>query len=521
MKYIFLGILSFLALASAVRYFTLPDSASPVPVIYWVTDSNPARQEQVELFHHWLRKNGHVVRDENNNPIWGRNGKLQTTVELRLDTANTDETKRIVQGVSGISGDLVDIGSGRALIYYNQIGLLHDLTGRAKTLEFDPSTTFPAIVPEITQDGRQYSYPCNVAFGMYWVNADTFRKYGQPLPPEMPTIEEFERMGKAFVAAANTPDQRHRVFYANGMNAQHMMRSDGVATFNETLTACVLDDPRAIKAVETYYKWIYEDHLLPSNADRQSMTTASGYGGADLQLFNNGIYAMLSNGRHAVIQFREFNKTRQQRGQPLMDLKVVAPPYFHFPNVGAYTRAAMVYQGSKNKDLAVLFLAYLASEEYNLQVVRDGDSLPPNPKYCLTDAYNRPPEHPEEWGWHEPFYKISEYAIGDDYSPYVVPATTTRAVGRGIDMVLNRRATADQAMKETTRELNSEIRRTLKENPRLKSDFEPMAALQKKIDQRRANGQPVPLSWIKNPFHRVYYQKMGWIEPEPAAAQTR
>lgn len=518
MKYTFLAILAFLILASAVRYLTLPDSDSAVPTLYWVTDSNPARQEQVRLFHHWLRKNGHVVRDAQGNPTWDKNGSLQTICELRIDTANTDQTKRIIQGVSGVAGDIIDIGSSAALIYYNDIGLIQDVTEEAKRLGYDPSHTFPSIVSEITRDGRQYSFPCNVAFGMIMANVDTFEKYGQPLPPETWTIDEFERRGKEFVAAANSPDQRLRTFFLNGVNLLCVYRSRGLSNFNETLTASTLNDGRFVQALELAYRWTYEDRLLPSNADRQSMTTASGYGGVDLQQFNSGIYAMVNNGRHALIQIREFNKTRQLRHQPPMKIKVIGLPYYQFPNIVASTRAAMVYAGSKYKDLAFLFQAYLASEDYNMQIVRDADSLPPDPKYCLTRQYNTPADYPEEAGLHEPFYQVSEIAIGEDHSPYVVPATTLRIVSKAIETFMNQRRTASEAAQDAAHYLNDEIARTLKENPDKRREYDQLTELQKKINQRRANGQPIPLSWIRNPFHRRYYQVMGWIEPEPAVA---
>ncbi|HQY89894.1 MAG TPA: hypothetical protein PK402_14675, partial [Tepidisphaeraceae bacterium] len=60
MKYVFLVAFILLLLASLVTWSISP-SASETPVIYWVTDSNPARIDQVKLFHDWLIKNGHFV----------------------------------------------------------------------------------------------------------------------------------------------------------------------------------------------------------------------------------------------------------------------------------------------------------------------------------------------------------------------------------------------------------------------------------------------------------------------------
>ncbi|MBL8993864.1 MAG: hypothetical protein JNM63_11025, partial [Spirochaetia bacterium] len=43
---------------------------SGLPVLYWVTDANPVRQEQVRLFRQWLTNNRYP------------------DMEIRLDTAN-------------------------------------------------------------------------------------------------------------------------------------------------------------------------------------------------------------------------------------------------------------------------------------------------------------------------------------------------------------------------------------------------------------------------------------------------
>lgn len=515
MKLFFLIVFIFLALVSVARYLTLPDSVSPVPLIYWGTDANPARQEQVALFHQWLRDHGHVVRDANGQPKFDKDGQLQTICELRLDAVNRDQTKRVIMGISGVGDDIVDIFSSRELIYYTDMGMLSDITDQAKQGGFDPSATFEAVIPEITRDGRQYTYPCNVSFSMFLVNVEMFQHYQQPLPPESWTVAEFEQRGKQFVAAANSPDQRQRLFFTESVDFYNLHRSFGVTTYNETLTASTLNDPRVVQAMEDIYQWTYIHRLTPSETDIQSIsTTSNGYGGVRLQLFANGICGMVRSGRHALIQTREFNQTRQNRGQEPIRLQVTNLPYYQFPNVLATTRAAAIYRNSKYKKYAALFLSYLASQDYNMQILRDADSLPPNPRYCLTDEYNHPSDYPEEWGLHEPFYTVQSMAIGEDHSPYVPPVTCQRIVRSALDEYMNHRLTAKKAVHQAATQLNQEIEQTLNENPKIRSQYHEGIALQKKIDQRRKDNQPIPLSWIKNPYHRKYYQTRGWIEPD-------
>ena len=77
MKTLFASLFVIMVIASVGTVLTLPDAQTDVPVIYWVTAPNPARIEQIELFHEWLVHNGHTTED------------AKPCVELRLDTATT------------------------------------------------------------------------------------------------------------------------------------------------------------------------------------------------------------------------------------------------------------------------------------------------------------------------------------------------------------------------------------------------------------------------------------------------
>ncbi len=499
MKYLFLIIALFLIVLSGIRAMTLPDMTSAVPVIYWSTDPNPARTEQIHLFHQWLEKNGYVTADG------------QHKVEMRLDTANQGTNKLIVQGVSGVASDVFDMYSGPVVRIYQTIGMVHDVTEAGLKLGFSPQSTYPALEADLTINGRQYAFPCNVNTNLYWVNGEAFEKAGMDLPPARWDIPTFERIGREFIERSNPKGQRQTVFFVPNVDRLVLARSMGLSSLNETLTRPMYDDPRYNRVYELHYQWTYRDHLMPTAAERESFASASGYGGVNFQLFNAGRFALLDSGRYALIQLRQFNQTRRERGQPLLKLSVSELPYDHFPNSLGSTRCAGTYLGSPNRDLAVLFLAYLASEEYNMQIVRDGDALPPNPKYAQIPEFTNPPKYPEEWGVHEPFNKAMwEIAIPADHGPFIVPATMNRLENYHFQMFMNDRVTAEQAGQAAVKEIVGEIERTLREAPRLRPLYDEALATQKKIEEYRAAGKPVPLSWIKNPFHRKYYLEKGW-----------
>ncbi|MCX7016255.1 MAG: ABC transporter substrate-binding protein [Candidatus Sumerlaeota bacterium] len=486
MKRVFSFVFATLVLASAATYLASPDLGAGVPVLYWVTDPNPARDEQVALFQKWLEKN-HYPR-----------------MELRLDVSNNNDSKKLIQGVSGVLGDIVDTGP---MLYYEAVGFLEDMTDAARRLGFEASKTYPALEPDLTVNGRLYRFPCNVTANVFWVNKETFRKYGVPLPPKTWDFETFERLGKEFVKAANPPGKRQKVFFTDRANVNKldiMRRSLGLSVYNETMTRCILDDPRNVECLRLLRKWTDEDHILPSAADEASFSTDQGYGGIIAQLFYTGNYAMFQGGRYFLILFRQFGK---------MDLGVVHMPCQEFDNATIATRAAVVYRGSPHKDLAAYFLAFLASDEYNMHIIKDGDSLPPIPAFTRTEAYLHPPDYPNEWEAHKEFAEVAEtISITRSNSPFVVDSTYSRIEQETLDAVLAGLYSPEGAAPLAARRLNEEIQLSIKENHDLRDLYEQLTARQQEIDRLRAAGKKVPAHWLDNPFHKTYYALKGCAE---------
>ena len=573
MKYLFAAIAAILALASLGTYWSMPASRSMIPVIYWVTDANPARDQQINLCHRWQVKQGYsqtytlesaagvadlhtvltaAVRDDiavmrpelcsvlltddefeafkqTEGWVWiddavkqrlteAREASVAYPVsfevpacEMRTDSANRDQAKQVIQGVSGVGGDVMDMWKGGGMRYFRDIGIIEDITKDAEAMGFDANQTYDAILNEITVIDdrgrrRQYQFPCNVPCVQVWVNKATFERYGQPIPPRRWTFEQFEAAGKAFVEAANPPGGNNKVFFCADVPTELMHRSMGISKLNETMTAPNFNHPAIVEALRLKYKWTHVDRILPSASDRSSFDTASGYGGAMLQLFNRGNYAMFFGGRFHLIQLRRF---------PAMDLALVEPPHGGFPVTSTGTRAAAIYVAGDHKLHAKRFLAYLASEDYNMQIVLDADAMPPNPAYTRTEAFLHPPDFPNEWGLHEQFLEaLDTIAIGGVYSPYVLDSEIGRYFHKMEDEVLSNVLSPEVSAAKYDAVIRDEIQRTLNEIPGLRERYEKEVALQAEIDERRAAGRPVPRAWVLNPFYQRYYEKMGWFEDQ-------
>ncbi|MGC9454697.1 MAG: ABC transporter substrate-binding protein [Phycisphaerae bacterium] len=569
MRLLFSVTAAVLVLASVAVYLAQPRVAADKPVIYWMTDENPAREQQIELFYQWLEEN----RGELNAFLASRassgNGRESTRAEcyLLVDSSANEWQKKIIQGVSGVAGDVIDVWCTN-IQFFSDIGFLRDVTEEARELGFDVGRTYPAMRNELTVDGRQVAFPCNVTVHLYWVNLNEFERVGMEPPPKSWTLDEFERIGKEYVRRANQPGAPRMHFFADGMDPMVMRRTFGVSTFNETCTRCVLDDAgvreRYVAALRLQKRWMYEDKIIPTPAEQASLASEASYGGTGPQLLNRGAYAMFRSGRYMLIQFRQFQQSRLQRGDEPLRLAVSHPPHLDFPNSSTGTRAAAVYAGSDHQDLAVLFLAYLASEQYNMQIVRDADALPPNPRYTETREFRKPvppgvPEPPRspgpdagddevrrferdleeyheqyplarywrqgEWGTHEVFADAAgTIAVGYTYSPFVIYATWDRIEREEREKFFNNLQSAEATAAETAVRINEEIQRRTGERPDLSRRYEELVEIQRRVDDRveqlesLAKDEPVPpelkipADWVLNAFHRKLYSDRGWLD---------
>jgi multiple sugar transport system substrate-binding protein len=483
----FLVCLLVLTAASALLHWSLPENRSPVPVLYWATQDDPVKRETVVLFGQWLRDRG------------------LPPIDLRIDHSNQDTMKKLVQGVSGVGDDLLDL-------YFSELeviqatGMLADLTDDARRDGYDPGQTYAAALSDITVRGRQYGFPRNVDITMCWVNRDTFARYGQPEPPLRWGWDEFEERGRRFVAAANPPGARQRVYYINRVWPYVLRRGLGLSTFNETMTRCTLDDPRNAEVLKRICRWTVELRLMPTEDEQRAIAAdATGYD-SSFALFATGRFGMIYEGLWALIRLRPRGDFR---------LGAVEPFTGGFPNTELGSGAIGVYKASRHPELARRFLQFLASEPFSLLVARSGDSLPPLPACAETGAYLRPPDYPNDWGVKATFAKAGrEIGIAQSKSPFVLPIVAFRIDTEAIQAVMAGRLTPEAAARRAAERINAEIALTARQDAALGRLFAEREVLQQRIDARRAAGRPVPAAWISDPFHLAYYRAQGWLEKE-------
>lgn len=112
-------------------------------------------------------------------------------VDLELDCNNSGTMKVIIQSVSGVGSEIIDVYEGGQLRKYVAAGVLRDVTDLAKEYGFDLDKTYPAVREEISVNGRQYTFPCNVTGWPLTINRGLLELEGLPLPKFDWTCDEF------------------------------------------------------------------------------------------------------------------------------------------------------------------------------------------------------------------------------------------------------------------------------------------------------------------------------------------
>lgn len=481
-----LACLLVLTAASALLYWTQPGSHGSRPVLYWITQDDANKQAVVTTFHEWLA------------------AEHLPDIDLRIDNSNQDPTKKLVQGLSGVGADILDLYSYE-IDLFPSTGMLADLTDDAKRLGFSPAATYPAIYDDLVTDGRQYTFPRNAGGSLIWVNRATFAQYGIPLPPVRWNSDEFEALGKKFVAAANPPGTRQRIYFINGLLSRDVLRRGlGLANFNETGTRCTLDDPRNTKVLERMRRWVVDERLMPSKEENAAMAADLSGFGSMFSHFTSGRFGMIYCGHWAFIMLRP-------RGT--FQLSAVEPPQDGFPNTEMGGGGIGIYAHTRHREEALRFMQYLASDPFNRLIVRLADSLPPVPRYAEMDEFLHPPGRQNEWGVHGAFAQAArETGILVSKSPFVIQSVVYRMELEAYESVLAGRLTPQQAAQHTADRINAEIALTISHDDRQRARYEERLVLQRRIEAKRAAGEKVPAAWVTDSFHQAFYKAHGWLE---------
>lgn len=456
-----------------------------VPVIFWVADGSTYRQGQYQAFLQWKK-----------------NQKMPP-FELRLDPANNGVQKIILQSVTGVAGDIIQTYGGQGR-YYAEIGILEDLGPILKEFGITTNHLSPAFKDLMVYDGKIIAYPANShAGGVFCVNRNIWDHHHLGPLPERWDFNTFERLGRQFVTAANADKARLRKFFVNSLHFGVARNSLGVSLFNESLTSPAFNRPELADLIRRYRKWIVEDRILPSRADLDSFNgEGDNYGGASGHL-HKGYFAMILIGRW------NFSTVRQMKG--VVNYHAAPHPDGGFQNHVIGGRTMGLYKGSHKKYLAKYFFKWLASDDYQKQIVGDADADPPDLRFLDSPEYLKPKGRSNEWAFNE---RLAQYTretwVPQEFTPFAVVGSYEGPANKIFDAYLSSGiGTPESVLSEQEKVYKKAIQNYLQQHPEMNARFKAAQNTQIQIDKIRAQTGKVPLHLVANPFLKVLYERSG------------
>jgi len=413
----------------------------------WSTDLNPARKIQI-----------------------GRFTQMHPGLDINIDPGlGGDLSKAIVQCVTGTGPDIIDMGNKREMMTFVEAGMLLNLTEYAQKMGFAPDQTYPAIKELLMFEGKQYRFPCNVNANCVIYNKNIFDDHNVPYPSPNWSYDDFIKIAQMIKNNPSKSGEKHLTvakwvtleFY------QDLLIGHGASQFTPDGLTSMLDSAEAIAAMQFYYDLMYVYKVLPTKAETDAMSSQGGWMGKQgMTSFSIGKAAMIFIGRWYTVQVPNYPNLKGNLGA------VVLPHMRDRPSAGAAgCRGAGINVKSPHWKEALKFLQYLASPQYSQLIVRDGDSLPPNPDLARTgsDLVNEIISDPD---FHQPFIDAVHNARPLDLSPFFEASLLRLWLQERIDYVEEQILTPQEALKSLSREINQRIRLNLERRQDLQRKYE-------------------------------------------------
>ncbi|MCS6777809.1 MAG: extracellular solute-binding protein [Chloroherpetonaceae bacterium] len=445
MRAVFLGSLILLTILSVIAWRLQPtDSADGRVTLVWVSDDNPARREQIALFH-----------------------ALYPQYRVQLDPSNGGVEKVIVQSLGGVGPDLFDCYDGFQLSAYVRSGVAWDITEELPRLGVDINALWEPLRSYALYEGRIFGFGTNISADAIWYNKDIFDAEGVPYPKGPWKWDAFVKLAQRMTRRDASGRVIRFGFLCDWWNWLHFAYQWGGRIYTPDGTRCIVDSPENIAAVQFLHDLIYRYRVMPGPVEEAAMATQGGWGSGTITRFGAGKAAMALGGRWWLCTLRSYRNLR---------LGVAESPHARYRIFRAYGKATLINRYSPRRYEALRFLAYQASQAYNDLINRQADGIGPVARYAYTEAFLHNPAHPEEDQNHV-WREAVAHSISDQVSPFVSGQVAMRILSRQLDLVKNNQKSPAEALRTAARQINAEIARTLEQDPVLRARYHALAGI--------------------------------------------
>ena len=405
-----------------------------------VSDDNPARQAQVDLFN-----------------------RLHPKLDLQLDPSDNGIEKIIVQSLGGVGPDLFDAFDSYQLSAYVQAGIAWDLTDEFRKRGIDlERDVYPGILKTGIYEGRTYGMPTNIAADGIWYHKDLFKQLGVP-PHKGPwKWNEFIPIAKRLTVRDSDGKPVRYGFYFDWWNWSDFFKGFGAHVYTPDGTRCTVDSPQAIAAVQLMHDLVYKYKVSSNPIEEASMATSGGFGSGSISVFGAKTAATALGGRWWLATLRSYHG---------LNLGVMECPYENVRQVHAYGRCTLINAASPHRQEALDALFYMAGPEYNRLVNDQADGISAFKKYdegpgfLLNSSY---PEETDNATWRD----ITAHAAPDDISPFVSGQVAANIINDQLDLVKSDQKSAADAMRAAAVQINQAIAKTVQDDSQLRQQFD-------------------------------------------------
>jgi multiple sugar transport system substrate-binding protein len=342
----------------------------------WVTDPNPARERQIELFR-----------------------ASHPNVDVFVDQASTGAMAKVLIQLAAHAGpDLIDVFSPEILAEFAKYGTLMDITSRCAAAGIDPGMFWPQCRAWMESEGRLFGIPSNAGTLVLFYNKSHFEEAGIPYPDENWTWEDFLKAAQKLTL--RTPDGRRILRYGcYPHEIRPLVWQAGGDFWNADRSLCALNTPQAIRGLALFYDTRMKFHVAPSLGDEHGFS-AGGWGGgvfgSPIPLFAAGRVSMLDMGRWGIVTFRQYQKDQKAAGEPLLRYGIAPLPHDATRATWFLSRATTINAETRHPKEAFEFLKFLTSPEYNRVICEGGDGLPSVRALAESEMFLHDPNYPEE-----------------------------------------------------------------------------------------------------------------------------
>lgn len=432
------SILPFLFLPMLFLAGCLEPQPDGVIRLRWVTDNNPARERQIQLFR-----------------------KSHPNIEVQVDQATGGVTAKILIQLAAHAGpDLIDLYSPENLAYFAQFDSLLDITDLCQEAGIELDIFWPQCQAWMKYRDRIYGIPTNAGTLVLFYNKDHFDEVGLKYPDASWTWDDY--LSAARKLTKHDPDTGRAIRYGCYPNEiKPLVWQAGGEFWDESLSTCTLNTPQVIRGFKMFYDTRILLKVAPSLGDEQSFS-AGGWGGgvfgSPIPLFATGRVSMLDMGRWGIVTFRQYQKEQKEAGLPPLRFGIAPLPHDVARATWFLSRSTTINAETQHPRECFEFLKFLTTTDYNRLICEGGDGLPSVKAIAQSDLFLHDPDYPEEDQNHI-YLEDVQYGRVFQVSPFIKAAEFQKINDLITGRLREGTMTPELAAQEFTQQVNDAISR--------------------------------------------------------------